>query len=255
MSTKDHAVDASLAKHDADGLPGTVTETSLILRPDMKITEWVKAIRLLGRMNRGMSWWICDALIYGEDHYGEKMAQYAEETNLSVHSIANMLWVGRAWPRSRRREALSFGHHEALAAMESEDQTHWAGMAEQGETLPNGERKPWSVTRLREELRAVRPGRKKAEEPVAAPISGSNGHAIDVVARLEPAPEPPVAAAEGPAEPPEPPRRIEIPATYNMVCVGDTYLVQGYGICKVTAIAKGPIIAMVTFSKVSEDPS
>jgi hypothetical protein len=150
-------------KRDALGIPGArVTATSLHLPYDLSYNDTAEVLRTIGAIGRSSSWWILDALLYAEERFPEsQFSQLAEELGLRPHTLLNMLSVGRAWPPARRREGLEFGHHEALAGLEAEDQEHWANLAEEGEVLVNQERKRWSVSRLRQELRALRPGKEK----------------------------------------------------------------------------------------------
>ena len=156
------------------GLPGRVTAVSYDLPAHLRIEEWAQALQLLGRMSISVSWWIGDALIFGERRYGEQMAQYVSELGLSEKTMLNALWVCKSVHPSQRRDApLSFGHHDAVARLAPEDQDAWLNRAEAGDVLPNGEKRPWSVSRLRQELRAL--GNGQSEKPERIPCSHCGG--------------------------------------------------------------------------------
>jgi hypothetical protein len=140
------------------GLPGKVTPLSLTLPAKLSMQDWTHTLGLLGNMAQGVSFWIADALVYGEDAYGEIFAQSVDLVGINPKTAMNLMAVGRAIPASRRREALTFGHHQAVAILEPKEQDRWLDLTERGDQLPNGERKRWSVARLRAELKALGTG-------------------------------------------------------------------------------------------------
>jgi len=162
-------------KPAAFGLPGTISDVALTLPTGLSYEQVRDGLRLVGRTGRALGWWAADLLVYAEVHFGEaKFSQLADELGYAPHTCQNLLTVGHAWPVKRRREALDVGHHSALAHLDKEDAEHYANLAEAGERLPNGETKRWSVTRLREELRALSP-KKPPALPTAAAKTASKG--------------------------------------------------------------------------------
>lgn len=99
-------------------LPGA-TATALNIPPSMAYDDWARLGHVLGRMEKAVHWWIGDWLIYGEHAYGEKFAQAVAGTGLKEQYLLNLQWVARSLHTSRRREVLSWGHHEAVAALPS----------------------------------------------------------------------------------------------------------------------------------------
>jgi len=95
-----------------------------------------------------MGWVVADWIIFGEGRYGEVCWQGVAETGLEPHTIKNLLAVARAFPPSRRRDALSVSHHEAVAALPAAEQDRLLDLAEQSSL---------SVTGLRTEARGARP--------------------------------------------------------------------------------------------------
>jgi hypothetical protein len=121
---------SALRKYGA-GLPGEATDVSFSTTFGTTWDQWVDALRLLGRMDRAIQWWIGDMVNWGEEHFGERFAQGVEALGLAPHTVVNYAWVARAVPVSRRREALSFEHHAVVAAFAPEEQVAWLTTAEQ----------------------------------------------------------------------------------------------------------------------------
>jgi len=159
-------------------LPGQLTPTSWTPSTPLSFDEWVEKLALLARIGGAVQWWVADCLNWGAQHFGERAAQgfaqldalYAEQTQL------NLAYVGRVFPKERRRDLpLTFAHHAAVAALDPATQDYWLDQATAGESLPNGERKLWSVRKLRDALKADReapagcahvcPWHPKAEAP------------------------------------------------------------------------------------------
>lgn len=138
---------------DDGGLPGKVSETGLILRKNLNYERWEHTMGLIGFMGRASPWWFGDAVIYGEDHFGEKHAQGIEAAGYEPGNAANIVSVCRRVEPARRRKELTFSHHVAVTHCTPEEQIRWLARAVAGDTLPNNERKVWSVARLRKEVR------------------------------------------------------------------------------------------------------
>jgi hypothetical protein len=122
---------ASALRKNGAGLPGTATDVSLTLAGDTTWEEWVAGLRLLGRMDRAIQWWIGDMVNWGEERFGERFAQGVEALGLAPHTVVNYAWVARAVPVSRRRELLTFEHHAVVAPLAPEEQVAWLTTAEQ----------------------------------------------------------------------------------------------------------------------------
>jgi hypothetical protein len=116
---------ASALRKNGAGLPGTATDVSLTLAGDTTWEEWVAGLRLLGRMDRAIQWWIGDMVNWGEERFGERFAQGVEALGLAPHTVGNYAWVARAVPVTRRQAALSFEHHAVVAALPPEVQVGW----------------------------------------------------------------------------------------------------------------------------------
>ncbi len=110
-------------------LPGA-TATGLNLPGGLSYDEWAQVGHVLSRMERAVQWWVGDWLIYGEHSYGEKFAQAASETGLKPSTLNSYQWVAGRVDNVRRRTSLSFGHHEAVAALPPSEQERWLDVAE-----------------------------------------------------------------------------------------------------------------------------
>ena len=98
-------------------------------------------------------WAIGRWILYMEGKYGEKYAQAVTEIGLHPHTAQNYASVCERFPPSRQREALSFGHHEAVAYLEPAKQDYW---------LDRAEKERMTRAQLREQLGK---GRKALEIP------------------------------------------------------------------------------------------
>src|SRR5262245_16386204 len=110
-----------------------MTETGLELPVELTFEEWAGIGNVLGTMARATPWLLGDWVNYGDRAYGETYAQALSETGLSYAYLSNAAWICRRVPPSRRREKLSFGHHEVVAPMTPAEQKRWLREAEKGE--------------------------------------------------------------------------------------------------------------------------
>jgi hypothetical protein len=141
---------------ESGGLPGRVSEIGLSLRRGLAFVEWEHTVELLGRMGRCCHWWLGDAILYGEDRFGEKASQGIEAAEYDPGILAKIVTICRRVEPARRRKELSFSHHIAVAHLAVEEQIRWLARAVAGEEVPNGERRAWSVAQLRAEIRRER---------------------------------------------------------------------------------------------------
>jgi hypothetical protein len=109
--------------------------------------EWAAAGRRIGAVGRCIQWLLGDWIAYGNAKFGERYARAAKITGYDTQTLMNMVYVASHFPISRRRESLSWSHHEALAALGLEEQDHW---------LDQATTHRWSVADLRMMVRASR---------------------------------------------------------------------------------------------------
>ncbi len=134
---------------------------------ELDAREWAEAGRRIGSVGRNIQWLLGDWIAYGNRKFGERYARASKISGYDPQTLMNMVYVATRFPTSRRRENLSWSHHEALAALEAGDQDRW---------LDRASRHRWSVSDLRTMLRASR----KGEQGVAA--EGDEGEPEDTCA-------------------------------------------------------------------------
>ena len=105
---------------------GAISTTGLHLSdPDMPFDQFEALCRLLGKMHHAVRFAIGDALMLGEQLYGEEAHQAFEALELSEAGRAEYLRVSQQVPRSRRRKDLSWSHHRAVASLAPDEQKGW----------------------------------------------------------------------------------------------------------------------------------
>lgn len=124
-----------------------LTEVSLEFEGELTYEEWSETGRGLQRIGRSWQWWVGDWLNRGEQVFGEEYAQEIDLAEWSDATIRGAQWVADRVPPSRRRSALSWSHHDAIAALEPAVQDRLLDSA-----VANG----WSVARLREAVKAYK---------------------------------------------------------------------------------------------------
>lgn len=137
---------SALAKSQPDDalrLPrgAKVTPTSLELPRTLTLDKWMEAGKTIKFLARGAQWWIGDWLNFGEARYGEKYSQYMNDLGLAYGTLANYRAIAAKFSPERRREKLSFGHHESVLALEDEK--------EQDELLEQAAKENWTRDRIR----------------------------------------------------------------------------------------------------------
>jgi hypothetical protein len=132
-----------------------ITPVAWVVNAEMDLADWVAAGRNLGAMSRCSQWWLGDWIRYGNTKFGERYARVASITGYDAQTLMNMVYVASRFDISRRRENLSWSHHEALASLDEHAQEHWLDYAS-GSKL--------SVSDLRLELRAARKRSRQENE-------------------------------------------------------------------------------------------
>jgi hypothetical protein len=168
---------ASVATADRSRLsaPGRAqTGCSVAWAPPRELDshEWAAAGRRIGAVGRCIQWLLGDWIAYGNAKFGERYARAAKITGYDTQTLMNMVYVASSFPTSRRRENLSWSHHETLAALGSEEQDRW---------LDEAETHRWSVADLRMMVRASR-----NQDPTAGNERDENDDGATVLAAKEP---------------------------------------------------------------------
>jgi len=123
----------------------TVTPVAWVASGEIDLAEWVAAGRRLGAVGRSSQWWLGDWIRYGNAKFGERYARAASITGYDAQTLMNMVYVASRFSFSRRREKLSWSHHETVAALDQDEQERWLDFARE---------KRLAVADLRLELRA-----------------------------------------------------------------------------------------------------
>lgn len=131
---------------------------------ELDLQEWATAGRRLGAVSRSIQWLLGDWIAYGNMKFGERYARAAQITGYDKQSLMNMVYVASRFNSSRRRENLSWSHHEAVAALDEEGQGYWLDQA-----LAHR----WSVADLRTMLRSMR---QKNDDRGAGKFTSSEEH-------------------------------------------------------------------------------
>jgi len=92
--------------------------------------DWLKCGDFLKNANGAVHFWIGDWMNYGERQWGEMYTQAIDETGYSYGTLANDKWVTSRIEPSRRRESLSFAHHQEIADLMPDDQEKMLSYAE-----------------------------------------------------------------------------------------------------------------------------
>jgi hypothetical protein len=124
--------------------------------------RWLGIGRQLSESCTSSAWCLGDWLAYGETCFNGRYRAAIELTSLDYQTLRNYAWVAKRFSHSRRRDALSFGHHAEVAALPEPEQEFW---------LRKAEELAWSVKQLRREVRAS----LRERLPGAPPLQVSSG--------------------------------------------------------------------------------
>lgn len=127
---------------------------SWVPKKELDVGEWASVGRRIGVVGRSVQWLLGDWITYGNAKFGERYSRASKITGYDTQTLMNMVYVASRFAISRRREMLSWSHHETLAAVEPEEQDHW---------LDEAERHHWSVSDLRTMLRLARKASRHGE--------------------------------------------------------------------------------------------
>lgn len=135
--------------------PLTITAVAWVPGKELDLAEWSRAGQRLGVMHRSSPWWLGDWIRYGNAKFGEKYSRAARITGYDAQTLMNMVYVASHFEISRRRENLSWSHHEAVASLDPNAQDHWLDQAIEHKM---------SVADLRLELRSRKGSGKDASK-------------------------------------------------------------------------------------------
>jgi N6-adenosine-specific RNA methylase IME4 len=127
-----------------DNMPAPMTAQSFYLLPEgIPREDFVALAKRLVAAEKHIQWALGNLWIYGERNYGDGQ-RLADEIGVNYKTVRNLAAVVRRFELSRRRDNLSFSHHEAVAALPAPEQDEW---------LDRAERDDLSVTKLRQAVK------------------------------------------------------------------------------------------------------
>ncbi len=135
-----------------------VSRVGLRFVDPLSFEEWQALGDRIGRLANSSQWWLADWLFHGEWEYGKKYREAAVLSGYEQGTLRVFSHVAGRFDLLRRRNNLSFGHHQAVAALREAEQDMWLDMAEH---------RGWSRNELREKLQEQRALPKDADEPPA----------------------------------------------------------------------------------------
>jgi hypothetical protein len=146
--------------------PARISVVAWAPNREIDFPEWAEAGRRLGAMGRCGQWGLGDWIQYGNAKFGERYTRAAHITGYDAQTLMNMVYVASRFEISRRRENLSWSHHETVASLEADEQDRWLNLAASQKL---------SVSDLRLELRSSR----RAVKPREADRDGQSTVADD----------------------------------------------------------------------------
>lgn len=143
--------------HIGDGV--TLTRTGAEFDPSLPFEQWEGIGKKLRQLEGAVMWWLGDWLNFGERTYtrGQKYAQALDATDYSYQTLADSVWVSKAFPVSERSETLPWSCHRVVAAQEPE-------VAKA--LLHTAEAEGWSVKELRAAVKAFTRNLEKDAGPL-----------------------------------------------------------------------------------------
>jgi hypothetical protein len=142
-----------------------VTRVGLRIGDGLHYDVWARAGVKIARAHDSSAWCLGDWIVYGQSHYERRYRDAVEVTELDYQTLRNYAWVARSFALDRRRSGLSFQHHAEVAPLPEAEQDRWLDLAE---------RREWSRSELRRQMRGTRKKEGKASSlHVAQSIDGS----------------------------------------------------------------------------------
>jgi len=120
------------------------TKVGLVYHGDVTFKQWERDGQLLRYFHKTLAFCWGDWLAYGETRWGEMYSQALEESDYELGTLRNAKWVCGRIETERRRQTLSFGHHQVVAPMEVKDQEKW---------MDEAEKRKWTVAELRRAIK------------------------------------------------------------------------------------------------------
>lgn len=84
--------------------------------------QWSDCLDYLMHLSRRIHWWIGDLLVYGERRWGQMYDEMIQRTGYEIRTLRTLKWVAGQIDASRRRDDLTFAHHQEAAALPPDQQ-------------------------------------------------------------------------------------------------------------------------------------
>lgn len=132
-----------------------ISPTSLDLTENLSINDYMELGTKINSLHKSTPWLLADLLGYGEEKYGDQFSQIVDDWGYRPETLRNALYTVKRWPKERRRQELSFAHHQSISSIEPDVADKMLDAAVEREL---------SVSELRELKRAYL-SELKGEEP------------------------------------------------------------------------------------------
>lgn len=155
----------------------TLTKVGIQFAGYPSFDQWQAVGLLLAQFHRTLHFWIGDWINYGQHRWGERYSQAIDVFGYAYGTLANDAMVCRRIEFSRRREELTFAHHQAVARLPS---------AEQDELLASAVEFGWTVADVRDTVRARQRESTRAAERITRKLLGAQQFVDDAASEAEP---------------------------------------------------------------------
>lgn len=136
----------SVARTALEGFQCELTETGLVIEDGIAKEEWEEIGNRLGYTVRCVQWVIGDWYLYGERAWGHKYDDCEERFGLTYSTVSKCVSISRRFDFCRRRQNLSFAHHQEVATL---------AVADQDILLDEAEKNTLTAKTLRERRKAI----------------------------------------------------------------------------------------------------
>lgn len=186
------SVALGMTPHALQNIAGTIEDAgaainisangaSFIGEPSEAVVE--RTMEETAGMGRACQFILGDLIAHAASRWGEKYARWMEVTGLDYGTLRNYVSVCRSIPMGRRRNSLSFSHHQEVAALPEDGQERW---------LDEAKERKMSKARLRKSIELGRPATQEDLKPNALPpasTTGGNDEPTTTGSTVAPAPE------------------------------------------------------------------
>jgi hypothetical protein len=124
-----------------------VTPVGLQIGEALEYDAWARAGARIARAHDSSAWCLGDWIVYGKSRYEGRYREAVEASDLDYQTLRKYAWVSRQFPLERRRAGLSLQHRAEVAALPEAEQDRWLDLAE---------RRAWTRSELRRQVRGIR---------------------------------------------------------------------------------------------------